>query len=83
MISKSRARKAAFKIITEDDVNDPSQGITRLVHINTVQTLLVCVETPKGLDDAVSTVHSTHMARRDDMEIWHERLRHMSKSTIN
>lgn len=57
----------AFKIVVDDDVNNPSQGHTRVIHKATGKTSLICVETVKGLVEAVLSVHSAHVAKFGNM----------------
>lgn len=79
-ISQSRVKRAGFKIVTDDDVNNPGQGITRVVHEAAGETSLICVETPEELVGAVLAVHSALVTKRNDVELCHQRLCHISKS---
>lgn len=82
LIPQSRVRKAGLENFTDDEINDLTHGMTRVVHKAPGKTSFVCVQTAEGLVEAVLTVFSAHMAKCNDMKIRYHRLCHISHVTI-
>lgn len=82
LISKSRARKAVYKIITDNNRRDPSKGATRVVHKQSKKTPITCVETVESLHEAVLSVQIARAVRHDNLDVRHDCLCHISKNTI-
>lgn len=70
IVTKSKAWMAGFIIITENKINNSWHGISRLVHKNTERTSQVCFRIAEEIYELVIAVHSGHVERRENVEIW-------------
>lgn len=81
-ISNSHARKAGFKIFTEDDNMETSRGITKIVHKATGRNSITCIENSHAPDEAMIYVQMAAVVLPKNSDPWHKRLFNVASDTI-
>lgn len=64
LASESRARRARYKITTDDDNQDLIKDVTRAVHKQSKKSATVCFKTVDGLQEAVLSVQIAFLSER-------------------